>query len=354
MEIDTSNHRAFSTLTPQNEFQEEVLTFIQEWFSPSSTVKVQTSGSTGVPKIFEVEKEKMRQSARMTCDFLSLQKGDTALLCLPMAYISGKMMVVRALERGLKLKVETPTISPIKTNEGKIDFCAMTPLQVEHSLPQLPFIKKLIIGGAAVSEALIQKINQSYSAYQPSTTSCFVYETYGMSETLSHIALRQIYPPKDLYFKTLEGVKISSDSRGCLCIDAPSLNSEHLITNDLVDINTPRSFKFLGRVDNIINTGGAKVIPELLEALVKKEISREVLFLGLPDEVFGEKLIMVVEGERTREIEVLIDNFKFEKSFYKPKEVFYIPEIPRTPNGKVSRLDLKKYLLNITFNRNIV
>ncbi|WKS94791.1 AMP-binding protein [Riemerella columbina] len=338
MLIDASQEIDISKLRPQNDFEHQVVLFLEDCFSAAPTVKVQTSGSTGTPKIFEVEKEKMKYSAQQTCRFLGLNKGDTALLCLPVAYISGKMMVVRALEQGLKLKVVPPSVQPLKNLNITVDFCAMTPLQVEHSLAELHQIRKLIIGGAAVSETLNDKILDLKIPHQK------VYETYGMSETLSHIALREISPQKAQYFKALDGVQLFQDERGCLGINAPKLNEDQLITNDLVAFGSPQEFYFLGRVDSIINSGGAKIFPEQLEALAKRTIDRELVFIGVKDEVLGEKLIVVVEGEETPEIKTQIENLAYEKSFHRPKAVVFMPKIPRTPNGKVSRLELKKCL----------
>ncbi|SHI70705.1 O-succinylbenzoic acid--CoA ligase [Cruoricaptor ignavus] len=352
-------------LKPETEFEAKVVDFVEDWFFWSKTVPVKTSGSTGTPKVFEVEKARMLNSAQMTCDFLGLEKGDSALLCLPIEYISGKMMVVRAIERGLKLFVVNPSSKPLENFRGRIDFGAMTPLQVENSLDKIHLIKNLIIGGAAVSERLRYKIQESRTKNQkpffdnykvtelkeisgePSANGhqpTAVYETYGMSETLSHIALKQIAPEAQHYFKTFDGVEISTDERGCLRIFAPKLNAEILQTNDLVEIKNGREFRFLGRIDNVINSGGAKIFPEQLEALAKKEITNEIVFLGMEDEVFGQKLIAVIEGRESEKLTEIIYNLPYEKSFHKPKEIVFIPQIPRTPNGKVDRIQLRKAL----------
>lgn len=332
------NNLEINNLHAETDFEKKVIFFLKEWFSESKTVKVQTSGSTGIPKIIEVEKEKMLNSAKMTCNFLNLKEGDTALICLPIEYISGKMMVVRAITRKLKLIISDPSLKPLGNLNDSIDFCAMTPLQVENSLDKIHFIKNLIIGGASVSENLKSKILQ---ALQNSHSPTQIYETYGMSETLSHIALKKTYPTQDGYFSVFDGIEISTDERNCLKIFAPQLNSEILQTNDLVEIKNQNQFKFLGRIDNVINSGGAKIFPEQLEALVKKEIPNEVIFLGIKDESLGQKLILVVEGFESENLKSQISNLKFEKSFHKPKEIIFIEKIPRTPNGKVSRLELK-------------
>ncbi len=338
MEIDFNNLE-INKLYSNSDFEKKVHFFLKEWFSKEDKVKVQTSGSTGTPKIFEIEKQRMLYSASMTCDFLNLKKGDKALLCLPVEYISGKMMMVRSFERKLKLILSTPALKPLENLNKEIDFCAMTPLQVENSLDKIHLVKKIIIGGAAVSYGLKNRI---YNALQDSNT--VIYETYGMSETLSHIALRQIYPKEDLFFNVFEGVQISKDERGCLTIFAPNINAELLKTNDLVEIFNEKQFRYIGRVDHIINSGGVKIFPEELESLVKREISNEIVFIGMSDEVLGQKLVVVIEGEDTDFIRQKIDDLSFDKKYYKPKEIIFVSEIPRTPNGKVNRLKMKEIL----------
>ena len=337
MNIDFSKDLPIKSLFPQTEFEEKVISFLKEWYSDSKTVSVQTSGSTGTPKIFEIEKERMLHSAKMTCDILRLQKGDSALLCLPIEYISGKMMVVRAIERSLKLVIKTPSSTPLSDLNEEIDFCAMSPLQVENSLDQIHFIKNIIIGGAAVSENLKKKITQTL---KHSITQTLVYETYGMSETLSHIALKEIFPVSEAYFKVLGNVEISLDERKCLQIFAPKLNPERLQTNDLVELKNEREFRFLGRIDHVINSAGLKIYPEELESLVKKEISNELIFLGIKDERFGQKLILVIEGQKTEILENKLSTIIYPSKNHQPKDIIFLEKFPRIPNGKIDRRKL--------------
>lgn len=342
MSIDFTENINPESLSPQTEFEEKVISFLKEWQSDSTKVPVQTSGSTGIPKVFEIEKSKMLNSARMTCNFLNLLEGDTALLCLPVEYISGKMMVVRALERKLKLSVATPSAKPVQNLDVTIDFCAMSPLQVENSLDQIHFIKNLIIGGAQVSQSLKNKISQSLKDKNTETT---VYETYGMSETLSHIALKQIYPVSEEYFSVFKGIEIAWDERRCLKISAPALHPEILQTNDLVKLKDDRHFKFLGRIDNVINSGGLKIHPEELESLLHRYIPREAAFLGVNDEKLGQKLVLVIEGEQNKDLTSQLDEAlkETEKTFSKnhlPKTIHFIPVFPRIPNGKLNRKEL--------------
>lgn len=329
------NNLKINNLDFETDFEKKINFFLEEWFSDSRTVKVQTSGSTGTPKVFEIEKKRMIHSAKMTCNFLGLQEGDTAFLCLPVEYISGKMMIIRSLERKLKLMISEPSLKPLEKLHSEIDFCAMTPLQVENSLDKIHLIKNLIIGGAAVSESLKKRI---------SGFTTHIYETYGMSETLSHIALKPITPQPEEYFTVFEDVSISTDERGCLKIFAPNLNVEVLQTNDLVEIKNERQFRFLGRVDNVINSGGAKIFPEQLEALVKKEIPNEAVFLGVKDESLGQKLILIIEGEESEDLIKKVLETQFEKNFHRPKKIIFVKEIPRTPNGKVNRRELLDHI----------
>lgn len=321
MQIDFKNFD-IKNILPRTEFEKKVLQFLQDWFSHSETVSVQTSGSTGIPKVFEIEKKRMLNSAKMTCDFLGLKEGDTALLCLPVQYISGKMMLVRAIERKLKVIISVPSSAP-EISEN-VEFCAMTPLQVQNSLDKIHFIKNLIIGGAAVSEKLKNEIS---TTLQFSNSPTRIFETYGMSETLSHIALKQISPIQEEYFTIFNDVEISVDERNCLKIFAPKLNPEILQTNDIVELmhfdsaqGDKKQFKFLGRFDNVINSGGVKIFAEELENLVKKHIDKDLVFLGKPDETLGEKLILVIEdelfsescqSERSRRLKSQISNLKF-------------------------------------------
>ena len=341
MQLDFSKNINIESLFPENEFEEKVISFLQDWFSDSETVSVQTSGSTGIPKVFEIEKKRMVSSAKMTCDFLGLKEGDTALLCLPVQYISGKMILVRAMERKLKVIISVPSSAP-EISEN-VEFCAMTPLQVQNSLDKIHFIKNLIIGGAAVSEKLKSQISRELSTiyHQPSTN---IYETYGMSETLSHIALKQILPIQEEYFTILNDVEISVDERNCLKIFAPKLNPEILQTNDIVDLLNEKQFKFLGRFDNVINSGGVKIFAEELERLVKKHIDRDLVFLGKPDETLGEKLVLVVEGEKDENLKSEILNLKFENKFHIPKEILFLEKFPRAENGKVLRKEILKLI----------
>ena len=334
-------------LTITSDFEKKVIFFCEDWSSTSKTLSVQTSGSTGTPKKMEIEKSKMAFSANATCDFLQLKEKCTALLVLPIDYIAGKMMVVRAMEKKMKLHVVSPSLNPLSQLTVPIDFCALTPLQVENSLDKLYLIKNLIIGGAAVSENLKIKIQNTLSQHSENR----VFETFGMTETLSHIALKEISPKNEDFFTAFDGIYLSKDHRDCLTIIAPNLCNDILQTNDVVEFVSENQFKFLGRADFIINSGGAKIHPEDLEKKLKTILEIELVFIGLKDDYLGEKLVLVLEKStvNSEEQQIFIDavvQFPFEKSFHQPKEIFFVEKLPRTENGKINRNALKQLIEN--------
>ncbi len=322
-------------LQPETDFDHAAVKFVQEWLSDSPTLKVQTSGSTGVPNIMEVSKQKMVASARATLLALGLKTGDSALLCLPLEYISGQMMVVRAMVGKLRLTVARTSTRPLEDELREVDFAAMTPLQVENSLEQLRLVKKLLIGGAAINPSLRKELEKLPTE---------VYETYGMSETLSHIALRKIAPESEEYFTIFDGIDIDTDDRSCLLISAPDLSDEKIQTNDIVEIKDGNRFRFIGRADNVINSGGVKVSPEQLEQLARHRIEREVIFAGVEDESLGQRIVAVVEGARDPEIEEQINALPYANKHHRPKEIFFAEEMPRTPNGKIRRGKLSEWI----------
>lgn len=271
-------------------------------------------------------------------------------------------MLVRAIEKGLKLIIAEPSTKPLEDINEEIHFCAMTPLQVQHSLDKIHLIENLIIGGAAVPENLKSQINVTLSTDETSANKVLegsnlkshIFETYGMSETLSHIALKQISPIQEEYFTVLDNVEISVDERNCLRIFAPKLNPEILQTNDIVELKNERQFKFLGRYDNVINSGGVKIFAEELENLIKRyfdklNVTNEIVFLGKPDETLGEKLVLVIEADASTplsmtEITHHLSLITYKNKFHIPKEVVFLDKFPRSENGKVLRKEILKLL----------
>ena len=270
--------------------------FLEEWNNPSLYVHVQTSGSTGAPKPMLVEKQRMLNSARITCDFLGLHEGDTALLCMSLDYIAGKMMVVRSIERGLKLITVPPSghpLSPLSTLHSPLDFAAMVPMQVYNSLQvpeeceRLKQIRHLIIGGGAIDDVLAAALK---------TFPNHVWSTYGMTETLSHIALRRLNgPDASEYYTPFPSVKVSLNEEGCLVIDAPLVCPERLVTNDIAELSAGR-FRILGRKDNVICSGGIKIQIEMVERQLRPHLQTPFLITKRPDAKFGEAVVLLTEG----------------------------------------------------------
>ncbi len=297
-------------------------TFLLQWFDENETLNVSTSGSTGSPKIIALKKEAMINSALATGQYFQLKAEQKALLCLPSNYIAGKMMIVRAMVLGLDLYCVAPSSNPLKHTNTIFDFCAMVPLQVEKSLAKLNQIKTLIIGGAKVSHNLANKLKQSRT---------LAFETYGMTETCTHIAIKSI---NETVFNTLPNITITSDNRQCLVINAPKLLDKKIATNDIVQQHSKTSFEILGRFDNIINSGGIKLIPEQIEAKLKGTMPCRFFICAEADEKLGQRVIIVLES-------VLKINttpyFKRLDTFEIPKKTYYTNSFIETGNGKIQR-----------------
>ena len=320
--------------------------FLSEWQNDSPYVHVQTSGSTGAPKPMLVEKRRMLASARITCDFLHLQPGDTALLCMSLDYIAGKMMVIRSLERGLKLIEVEPSGHPLSTIRSalplgsaknyKLDFAAMVPLQVYNSLQvpeereRLMQIRHLIIGGGAIDDEMAAQLKSFPHA---------VWSTYGMTETLSHIALRRLSGPEaSEWYTPFPSVKVSLSDEGCLVIDAPEVCSERLITNDIADLSLGPGpsdrFRILGRKDNVICSGGIKIQAEELERQLRPHLRVPYLISKRPDAKFGEVVVLLTEGSVDEARQVCE---RVLPKFHQPRAYMHVDQIPLTATGKPQR-----------------
>ena len=320
--------------------------FLSEWQNDSPYVHVQTSGSTGAPKPMLVEKRRMLASARITCDFLHLQPGDTALLCMSLDYIAGKMMVIRSLERGLKLIEVEPSGHPLSTIRSalplgsaknyKLDFAAMVPLQVYNSLQvpeereRLMQIRHLIIGGGAIDDEMAAQLKSFPHA---------VWSTYGMTETLSHIALRRLSGPEaSEWYTPFPSVKVSLSDEGCLVIDAPEVCAERLVTNDIADLSLGPGpsdrFRILGRKDNVICSGGIKIQAEELERQLHPHLRVPYLISKRPDAKFGEVVVLLTEGSVDEARQVCE---RVLPKFHQPRAYMHVDQIPLTATGKPQR-----------------
>ncbi len=318
-------------------YEQDAGAFLLDWLSEKDHIIVQTSGSTGKPKKIKVLKQHMINSAKATGKFFKSEEETTALLCLSANYIAGKMMLVRAMVLGWKIDIVPPKTNPLDTIYKQYDFCAMVPLQLDNSLNRLHLIKKLIVGGAPVSEhlkGLVQGLKTK------------VFETYGMTETVSHIAARRINPKKkdkkDAYFfRALPNISLSLDERNCLVIKAPQLNDKTIVTNDVVILKTYKKFLWKGRYDNVINSGGVKLYPEEIETKLQVLIDHRFFISGIPDDILGEKLVLIIERIHDeiayQTIQEAIHTLKTLSKYEIPKEIYFLDQFIETHNAKVQR-----------------
>jgi o-succinylbenzoate---CoA ligase len=313
-------------LSEKNHFA-EVIQFLKEWFSETTEISVQTSGSTGKPKQILIPKQSFVESAKNTCDFLNLNKKTNALLCIPIKYIGGKMMVIRALVSGYNLWIDEPSSSPLKKINKTIDFLSITPMQAQNCLKdsaeKLIKINQIIIGGGAISDSFVSEIKEHNNQF---------YSTYGMTETVSHIALKKLNGAnKSDSFEVLPSYSVSVNKENCLVIDCPSLFPESIVTNDIVEL-TKTGFKWLGRKDNVINSGGIKISPEDIEAKIKMKYPDLVFYISSKkDKLLGERIVLVTE----KSIELNIETLQLEK-YQVPKEII-ISKVVFTETGKIKR-----------------
>ena len=321
----------------------ELVNFLIEWFSKDDFIIVNTSGSTGKPKKIELKKEFMLNSAIATGKYFNLPNKTTALCCLPIDFIAGKMMLVRALTLGWHLDVVVSNSNPLEFIEKEYNFSAMVPLQVDKSIDRLHLIQKLIIGGGEVSSKLQEKLQE---------VSTQAFATYGMTETITHIAVQKLNNfsltevPVASKYKILPNVQISLDYRNCLVINAPKVSSEIIVTNDVVEITSETEFIWKGRFDNVINSGGIKLHPEVIEKKLASVIQSRFFVAGIPDEKLGEKLILIIEGENNLVISNEVRNLKKVLSKFEiPKEIFFISKFMETTTGKIQRNSTLKKVL---------
>lgn len=323
-------------------FAKNVIAFCLEWLSGKSSFVVTTSGSTGAPKEITLTRDQLETSARLTARALNLQAGMNALLCLDPTLIAGKMMLVRSFVSKMSVIAVEPAANPLVSlnAQTKIDFAAMVPYQVNAILKSggasMNNIDTLIIGGGAVAPLMRHEL-------QRLRTKC--YATYGMTETVTHVALQSLNGPgsKD-YFEALPDIHLSVDGRGCLTIQAAHLGSTPIVSNDIVEMVGPNKFNWLGRWDNVINTGGVKVIPENVERAMFRtfralDINNRFMLCGTPHSAFGEQVTLIIEGELSNEslgrlessLAASLDRYQ------RPRAVLFAKQFAETTNGKVDR-----------------
>lgn len=313
-------------LTYSLSFSDEIHQFLKDWFSDDNYITVKTSGSTGTPKSISLKKEFVINSAKATGTYFDLKENTTALLCLPTNYIAGKLMLIRAITLGWHLDVIAPNSNPLENIEKQYDFSAMVPLQLENSISKINLIQKLIVGGGVVSKVLENKLQD---------ISTQVFATYGMTETITHIAVKKLNKNtiQPSFYEVLPNVTIYKDERNCLVIEAKKVSENLVVTNDVVDLISDTQFNWLGRFDNVINSGGVKLHPEKIEEKLSKIITNRFFVAGIIDEILGEKLILLIEGNHKN-----IDFESCDLSKYEiPKETYFLEKFIETGTKKTQR-----------------
>ena len=317
---------AYSLVKEGEDYEKKIGDFLLDWLDDKTYVEAHTSGSTGKPKTIELSKQAMVNSSIATGNYLGLAPGDTALHCLPAQYIAGKMMLVRAMILGLEVDLVAPTSQPIFDYEKHYRFCAMLPMQLKSTMTYLHNVDIMIVGGSSVSKYLIE-LTQNLKT--------MVYATYGMTETATHIALKPLnHKKRKPHFEVLPGVTISQDDRDCLVIEAPDVVHHKVVTNDIVKLHSKTEFDWLGRIDNVINSGGLKLFPEQIEEQLKGKIKSQFFIASEPNETLGEQVILVLEAEdNTVEPDIFNNLGKFEV----PKKIYAVPQFLMTETGKIQR-----------------
>ncbi len=318
------------------EWLKHIHQFIYEWLNDSDEIVAHTSGSTGVPKKIYLKKKHMVASALKTNTYFKLDPDKSGLLCLSANYIAGKMMIVRAFVGGFNLLIQEPSGNPLGNIVDSIDFIAMVPIQVSNSIEDIEKgdkVKDIIIGGGAISKSLTESLR---------TVNINCYETYGMTETVSHVAIRKVGDP---VFKAMPDVFFLIDDRNCLLINADDITDSIIITNDVVELKSDKEFIWLGRYDNIINTGGIKVVPEEIERKLSTEIKHPFFVSSMPDDKLGHMVVLVFEkNSQTTEISEFESVFSCLNKYERPKRIYKVHHFPYTENNKIKRTELMQMI----------
>ena len=315
----------------------DICDFISQWIDDTGTILCHSSGSTGTPKEIHLEKTVMINSAIKTGEFFNLDEDCRALLCLPIQYIAGRMMLIRAMTLGWTLDIKVPHSDVLSGISKEYDFVAVVPLQFYKAAENLNNFKQILVGGGAISTAFIDSLKEK------NITSA-VYISYGMTETASHVAIRELYPHYYDCYKAVNGVSFSTTNEDCLIINAPDLNPTPLTTNDIVRLIDHKTFEWIGRRDYVINSGGIKIHPEESERILSRIITSRYLICGIKDDTLGERQILIIEGHKNDYPsldEFIEQNFD---SIHRPKNIYYVEHFPLTHTGKINRPQLLKMI----------
>ncbi|MEK7818625.1 MAG: AMP-binding protein [Bacteroidota bacterium] len=309
-------------------WESSIYKFISDWISDRNIFEFHTSGSTSEPKLISFSRNDLIASAKLTESTFNLLKGMNALLVLPADFVAAKMMIVRSFVTEMNLILQEPTSNPFE-NISNIDFCAVVPLQLEnglkYNLDAVKNIKIILVGGAKTISQNIHLEN--------------IFETYGMTETLTHVAIRK-YNGKHFY--AVGNNSFSKDERDCLIIKSPHLN-KITITNDIVELISEKEFNLLGRFDTVINSGGVKMFPELVENKLSELLNSKKYFISsIEDEILGRKVVLVLESNSLTQIEsdtILESCNKYLNKFEMPRKIITIKGFIYTNSGKIKRME---------------
>jgi O-succinylbenzoic acid--CoA ligase len=315
------------------EWENAYLDFILEWLNDEETIEIQTSGSTGPPVSMRVRKSAMEASARLTGDYFHCEQGTTAILALPGSFIAGKMMLVRAMVLGWSISTIKPSSRPFEEISTPFDFAAFTPMQVAQLSRQqmnlLSTFKTVILGGAAVSDELRAQLAAHCNN---------IYETYGMAETLSHVAVRKLQSA-ETPFGALPRISFSIDAESRLQIHAPHLSDSAFQTQDIVELLSETSFYYRGRFDRVINSGGVKLFAEVIERKLGALIAEPFQVTSLPDAVLGQRVVLYIESKSPIDTDALRIKLTALLDRYEvPKEIRVVNEFERTHSGKIKQI----------------
>lgn len=313
-------------------YMKQIGNFLLSWLDNKDYIDISTSGTTGVPRAVQIKKQHMVNSALATGKYLNLKEGNTALCCLPASFIAGRMMIVRAIILGLEIDFIEPSSIPMKLTNKSYDFVAMTPMQASKSIEELHRIKKLILGGSPISNDLEEKLQ---------SVDCQVYASYGMTETVSHIAIRKVNNRKKekKTYKAMPHVSFEQDNRNCLVINCFKVSDKPIITNDVVELIDETEFEWKGRYDNVINSGGFKIFPENIETKLIGYIKNRYFIWHENDPILGQKAVLLIEGKEDK-YPNLLEKLQEDRKLLRyeiPKNVYFVPKFILTETGKTKR-----------------
>ena len=317
---------AYSYVKEGELWERQVGEFLLNWLDDFSYHTVFSSGSTGTPKQYRLEKQHMINRARMTGERFRISAGMDVLGCLPLSYVAGKLMMVRAIELGWHIDLVAPSKNPLDKVTKRYEFTAMTAYQVKHSLDYLYKSRKIIIGGGPVDEALVESLNGRHTR---------AYHTYGMTETSTHVGVRELYPDYEEFFTALPRIKVRVNGADCLVVDAPDLANEPIVSNDLAVIKSEKMFKILGRTDNVIITGGIKIHPESVQNKLSKFIEPRFFISSEPEKDLGQQVVIYIEGDEI-DVDSAFAKAKLDR-FEKPRKVIFVSQFAETHTAKIDR-----------------